>query len=50
MKFETDDCQKSYEELKAKGIVFMQPPTKRDYSTEALLTDGCGNWFSLTKY
>lgn len=50
MKFETDDCQKSYEEFKAKGIVFMQPPTKRDYSPEALSTDRCGNWFSLTQY
>ena len=48
--WETDDCQKTYEELKAKGIAFSKPPTKEFYGTEALFTDGCGNWFSLTEH
>src|SRR6266404_1431583 len=34
--FETPDCKASYEELKAKGVEFMQPPTERFYGTEAL--------------
>src|ERR1044071_4682686 len=27
--FETADCQKTYEELKAKGVEFKQPPAQR---------------------
>jgi catechol 2,3-dioxygenase-like lactoylglutathione lyase family enzyme len=48
--WETDDCQKTYEELKAKGIEFMKTPTKEFYGIEALFKDGCGNWFSLTEH
>jgi catechol 2,3-dioxygenase-like lactoylglutathione lyase family enzyme len=47
---ETDDVQKTYEELKAKGIEFAKPPTKEFYGIEALFKDGCGNWFSLTQH
>ena len=45
----TDDCQKTYEELSAKGVHFMQPPQKRPYGVEALLRDDSGNWFSMTQ-
>lgn len=48
--FEADDCQKTYETLKAKGIEFLKPPTKEFYGIEAILRDGCGNWFSLTQH
>jgi hypothetical protein len=48
--WETDDCQKTYEDLKARGIEFMKPPTKEFYGIEALFKDGCGNWFSLTEH
>jgi catechol 2,3-dioxygenase-like lactoylglutathione lyase family enzyme len=48
--WETDDAQKTYDDLKAKGIVFMKPPTKEFYGIEALFQDGCGNWFSLTEH
>jgi catechol 2,3-dioxygenase-like lactoylglutathione lyase family enzyme len=48
--FEADDCQKTYEDLVAKGIEFTQPPTKQFYGVEALFRDGCGNWFSLTQH
>jgi catechol 2,3-dioxygenase-like lactoylglutathione lyase family enzyme len=48
--FETDDCQKTYEEFLAAGIEFVQPPAKQFYGTEALFRDGCGNWFSLTQH
>jgi catechol 2,3-dioxygenase-like lactoylglutathione lyase family enzyme len=48
--FETDDCQKTYEELLAKGVKFMKPPTKEFYGIEALFSDGCGSWFSLSQH
>ena len=46
---EVDDCKKTYEELKAKGVEFMSPPTERFYGIEALLKDNSGNWFSMTE-
>ena len=47
---EVDDCKKTYEELKAKGVQFMQPPTERFYGIEALMKDNSGNWFSMTQH
>jgi catechol 2,3-dioxygenase-like lactoylglutathione lyase family enzyme len=47
--FHTADCRKTYEELKAKGVEFLQPPTERFYGVEALMKDNSGNWFSLTE-
>jgi catechol 2,3-dioxygenase-like lactoylglutathione lyase family enzyme len=44
---EVDDCRKTYEELKAKGVQFTSPPTERFYGIEALLKDNSGNWFSM---
>ena len=32
-----DDCQKTYEELRAKGVEFIQPPSERPYGVEARL-------------
>ena len=46
---ETADIHKTYEELKAKGVEFSQPPTERFYGIEALMKDNSGNWFSLTQ-
>ena len=46
---ETDDCRRTYEELKAKGVEFMSEPQERPYGIEALLKDDSGNWFSLTQ-
>jgi catechol 2,3-dioxygenase-like lactoylglutathione lyase family enzyme len=46
---ETADCQKTYAELKAKGVEFIQPPVERFYGVEALLKDNSGNWFSMTQ-
>ncbi len=45
--FECDDLNATYEELKAKGVVFKKPPTKEFYGYEALFVDDSGNWFSL---
>jgi hypothetical protein len=47
--FHTGDCKKTYEELKAKGVVFSQPPTERFYGIEALMKDDSGNWFSMSE-
>ena len=44
---QVDDCHKTYEELVAKGVEFMYPPTERFYGIEALMKDNSGNWFSM---
>jgi catechol 2,3-dioxygenase-like lactoylglutathione lyase family enzyme len=46
---ETDNCRATYEELKARGVTFLQEPAERPYGIEALLRDDSGNWFSLTQ-
>ncbi|MBF6211426.1 VOC family protein [Nocardia puris] len=45
----TDDCQKAYEELSAKGVEFIQPPSQRPYGTEAVFRDNSGNWLVLVE-
>jgi catechol 2,3-dioxygenase-like lactoylglutathione lyase family enzyme len=45
----TPDCRATYEELKAKGVVFKGEPKEQFYGTEAIITDGVGNWFSMTQ-
>lgn len=47
--FEVADCQKTYEELKDKGVEFLQTPQDRFYGVEALFKDDSGNWFSMTQ-
>ncbi|MEQ9440701.1 MAG: VOC family protein [Cyclobacteriaceae bacterium] len=47
--FNTSNCQATYEELKAKGVEFISPPTERPYGIEATFKDNSGNWFSLTQ-
>lgn len=45
----TPDCRATYEELRAKGVEFKSEPKEQFYGIEAVLTDGCGNWFSMTQ-
>ena len=45
--FTTDDCRKTYEVLRERGVEFTQEPTERPYGVEALFRDSEGNWFSL---
>ncbi|MBS1915933.1 MAG: VOC family protein [Bacteroidetes bacterium] len=45
----TPDCRATYEELKAKGVVFKNEPKEQFYGIEAIITDGVGNWFSMTQ-
>ncbi|HEY0434585.1 MAG TPA: VOC family protein [Chitinophagaceae bacterium] len=47
--FYTPDCRATYEELKAKGVEFRSEPKEQFYGIEAIVTDGCGNWFSMTQ-
>lgn len=47
--FQTADCRKSYEELKAKGVEFVSPPKEQFYGVEAVFKDPFGNWFSMTQ-
>ncbi len=45
----TPDCRATYQELKAKGVVFKGEPKEQFYGIEAIITDGVGNWFSMTQ-
>jgi len=48
--WKTDDCQKTYEEFKAKGVEFLQPPTDRPYGIiEAVFKDNSGNFMVLAQ-
>ncbi|MFK7924292.1 MAG: VOC family protein [Bacteroidia bacterium] len=47
--FNTPDVMATYEELSAKGVEFIAPPTQREYGYEALFKDNSGNWFSLVQ-
>ena len=44
-----DDCEKTYEDLVAKGVSFIYPPQKRPYGTEAVCRDNSGNWIVLVE-
>jgi catechol 2,3-dioxygenase-like lactoylglutathione lyase family enzyme len=39
----TDDCRRTYEELKAKGVEFHEEPTERSYGIDCGLRDPFGN-------
>ncbi len=45
----TADCRKSYQELSAKGVEFVQPPADRPYGVEAVMRDNSGNWLVLVE-
>ncbi|MEV6556151.1 VOC family protein [Nocardia sp. NPDC051756] len=45
----TENCQKTFEELTAKGVEFIQPPAERPYGTEAIIRDNSGNWLVLVE-
>lgn len=48
--WKTNNCQKAYEEMSAKGVEFMQPPTDRPYGTvDAVFKDTSGNIFVLSE-
>jgi catechol 2,3-dioxygenase-like lactoylglutathione lyase family enzyme len=45
----TDDCRATYDELRSRGVEFIQEPAERQYGIEATFRDDSGNWFSLTQ-
>jgi uncharacterized glyoxalase superfamily protein PhnB len=45
----TDDCQASYDELKARGVEFTEAPEERPYGIDAGFRDPSGNSFRLTE-
>jgi predicted enzyme related to lactoylglutathione lyase len=45
----TDDCQASYEELKARGVEFVETPEERPYGIDSGFRDPSGNHFRLTE-
>lgn len=48
--WKTDDCQKTYETLKARGVEFVQPATDRPYGIiEAIFKDNSGNIMVLSQ-
>ncbi len=44
-----DDCRKTYDELSAKGVTFLQEPSDRPYGVEAVIRDISGNWLVLVE-
>jgi catechol 2,3-dioxygenase-like lactoylglutathione lyase family enzyme len=46
----TDDCRKTFDELVAKGVTFIHPPSERPYGIEAVVRDNSGNWLVLVEH
>ena len=45
----TDDCHASYEELKGRGVEFVETPEERPYGIDASFRDPSGNNIRLTQ-
>jgi len=45
----TDDCQKTYETLSAKGVEFTELPTQQPYGIDCALRDPFGNHIRITQ-
>lgn len=45
----TDDCRASFEELKARGVEFVEEPEDRPYGIDAGIRDPSGNHLRLTQ-
>jgi uncharacterized glyoxalase superfamily protein PhnB len=45
----TDDCRASYEDLKARGVEFSEPPEERPYGIDSGFRDPSGNSLRLTE-
>ena len=45
----TDDVRAAYEELKARGVEFTEPPEERPYGIDSGFRDPSGNSFRLTQ-
>jgi catechol 2,3-dioxygenase-like lactoylglutathione lyase family enzyme len=47
--FEVEDCRATYDELKAKGVEFVQEPTEQFYGIDAAFRDPSGNQHRFTQ-
>ena len=47
--FATDDVHGTYEELKSRGVEFLQEPTEQPYGVDAGFRDPSGNNFRMAK-
>ena len=45
----TDDCRASYEDLRARGVEFLEEPEERPYGIDTGFRDPSGNHFRLTQ-
>jgi catechol 2,3-dioxygenase-like lactoylglutathione lyase family enzyme len=45
----TDDCRKTYDELNAKGVEFLEEPTERPYGIDCGFRDPFGNQGRITQ-
>ena len=45
-----DDCKRTYEELKQKGVTFIREPKETPYGIEALFRDDSNNFYSMTQH
>ena len=45
----TEDCEASYQELKARGVEFVETPEERPYGIDSAFRDPSGNNFRLTQ-
>ena len=43
----TDDCQGTYEELKERGVTFIEAPQPRPFGVQAIFQDLYGNRYAL---
>jgi catechol 2,3-dioxygenase-like lactoylglutathione lyase family enzyme len=46
--FVSDNVEKTYEELKARGVEFQNPPKKEDWGTSAMFKDPDGTIFLIS--
>lgn len=44
-----DDCRTTADELREKGVQFIQEPEERPYGVEAVIRDNSGNWMVLVE-
>jgi catechol 2,3-dioxygenase-like lactoylglutathione lyase family enzyme len=45
----TEDCRASYEELRGRGVEFIEEPSERPYGIDAAFRDPSGNHIRLTQ-
>ena len=45
----TEDCQASYDELRERGVEFVEPPEQRPYGIDSAFRDPSGNNIRLTQ-